>query len=606
MVKQSAVRASYNKNQLALTWLFWGGALVTLFFWATFNDPFNAPKSWILVFVGFWLFGWLLFHVKRYFQIDTLRIATIISVTYIVALSISLAVTDNAYIGFFGDYQRRTGYIEYFSLVVFFLAAAYCIRIRQLEKLESISVIVGLILGFYGLAQHFKYDFVHWNNSYNSVISTLGNPDFAGAAMAIFLILNFGVLIQKSKSKMWRLLAGLNIVVLLTVIIFSQVRQALVASVIVLVIIGIIWLYQRNKLLAYLSSASALGTLFFAVLGMLKFGPLSKYFYKVSVTYRGDYWRAGWKMFVHHPFFGVGLDRYGAYFRQYRDATQSLRRGPNLISNAAHNVPLQLAATGGIFVFLAYLILVFFIFWRGISAIRNTQGNQQILAAVIFSAWIVYQAQSLISIDNLAIAVWGYILGGAVVGISLIEITEDFKVRSRFDTQQYFSNLILIIPFVFSILFIKSELEMHSVNLIKPPSNQSDLKAYENFITRPLEFGLKDPYFQFLVAIKKAQAGDPNTAAAMLNKIVADDAKNYDAQLALAQIFEFQESWDKAILVRKRLLILDPFNSQNIFSLGQDYKSKGDVTSAKAVIPLINAFAPNSVEAKQALAILGK
>ena len=35
-------------------------------------------------------------------------------------------------------------------------------------------------------------DFVTWNNQYNAVISTVGNPNFAAAIMAIIATLNFG------------------------------------------------------------------------------------------------------------------------------------------------------------------------------------------------------------------------------------------------------------------------------------------------------------------------------------------------------------------------------------------------------------------------------
>ena len=51
---------------------------------------------------------------------------------------------------------------------------------------------------------------------------------------------------------------------------------------------------------------------------------------------------------------------------------------------------------------------------------------------------------------------------------------------------------------------------------------------------------------------------------------------------------------------------LDPYNQINLLQLGEDYKSSGDTTSAKGTIALINAFAPDSSEAKQALKDFGK
>jgi O-antigen ligase len=125
-------------------------------------------------------------------------------------------------------------------------------------------------------------------------------------------------------------------------------------------------------------------------------------------------------MFKSHPIFGVGLDRYGAYFREYRDATQSLRRGPDLVSNAAHNIPIQIAATGGIVLLIGYLLFTFFVLWRAIVALKKLKGKEQLTAAALIGAWAAYELQSMISIDNLGISVWGYLLAGAIVGISIM------------------------------------------------------------------------------------------------------------------------------------------------------------------------------------------
>ena len=46
------------------------------------------------------------------------------------------------------------------------------------------------------------------------------------------------------------------------------------------------------------------------------------------------------------------------------------------------------------------------------------------------SAWIGFQAQSLISIDNIGIAVWGWLLGGAIIGLSN-GINENLKEKEK-------------------------------------------------------------------------------------------------------------------------------------------------------------------------------
>ena len=564
-----------EESRQAMNWLVWGGSLVTLFFWTTLSDPFNAPKSWVLGIAGLWLFGWLLFQVKAQIKDRVLFWSTVLSGVYALAFLAAWLATDNKYIGFFGDYQRRTGFLAYFSLIVFLVAASYLFRIKRIILLEFAGVLVGFITGAYGLLQHFNHDFVKWNNPYNSVLSTLGNPDFAAAVMAIFLVVSFGVAIQMKQPLWLRGLAGVNVVLLLVVIVFSQVRQGLLAGALGVAIIVIVWVWQRHKIAAWALTALGLVGGLLGLAGMLNMGPLTKYFYKVSVTYRGDYWRAGWNMFVHHPLFGVGLDRFGAYFRQYRDATQVARRGPNVISNAAHDVPVQLASTGGIFVVLALLALTFFILWRGVVALRKTSGADQIVVAVIFGAWATYEAQSLISIDNLAIAIWGYILGGAVIGISVLPGTE-VKVAKATNThivQPLVSSVLALMMLIVGILFFESESAMHTLAGIAIPKQQNQLATYEQYALKPLGYGFKEPNFEVTIAGDLAGAGFAPNAITQLQGVIKSDPHNYDAQDMLSRIFEFQKNYGAAVPIRQTMVKEDPFNKTLSTQLSTDISS---------------------------------
>jgi len=583
-----------------VNWLIWGGSLVSLFFWASLNDPFNAPKSWILSIAGFWLLPWVLFQIRTQIETIPLKWATIIAGSYILALTAALMATDNKLQGIFGDYQRRTGFLSYSCLLVFFLAASYLFRLTNIEIIEKTTVLLGFIIAAYGFLQHFKLDFIHWNNPYNSVLGTLGNPDFAAAVMGIFLILAFGAAIQRTHKTWFRICSSFTAVLLLIVILFSQVRQGLLTALMGITIILLVWVHQRKKYIAYTLTGVALVTGFFAVAGMLNKGPLLKYFYKKSVTYRGDYWRAGWQMFIHHPLFGVGLDRYGAYFRQYRDASQSLRRGPNLVSNAAHDIPIQLAATGGIFVILAYLIFSLFIISRGLITLKRTHGPRQVLAATIFAAWLAYFAQSLISIDNLGIAIWGYILGGAVVGISVGLQETKSTPRKILILQPVISIFAALLMILISAQFFESELAMNRLARTAPPQNQANIAEYKQAVEKPLSSFFKEPTMVNIAAGDLAQIGDIQGALVLAKENVKSSPRFFEAQELLARIYEYEKNWKLAIPVRLYLLKIDPFNQINILQLGEDYKNIGAKVEATALAARINSFAPQSPEAKQA------
>ena len=589
-----------------LRWVIWGGALTTLIMWFSLNDSFNAPKSWVLSITAAWLFIWLLFNFRTFIQNRTLLQASGLSLAFISTFVMAWLATDNKFTGFFGLYGRKTGFLAYFSFIVFFLVAAYLIRISRLITLERTVVFLGLVLGIYGFFQHYKIDFVKWNYLYNSVLSTLGNPDFAGAIMAILLVLNFGIAIRTTHVKWFRSVAGFNVVLLVIVIIFSQARQGLLAAGLGVAFIVLVWIYQRQKRAAYiLSGLSVIGGLS-VIAAMLKMGPLTRFFYKDSVTYRGDYWRAAFRMFLHHPFFGVGLDRYGAYFTQYRDATETLRRGPMIVADAAHDVPLQLAATGGVLVLLALLLLIGFILWRGIVALRKTEGSIQLLVAAIFGAWLTYEAQSLISLDNIGIAIWGYILGGAVVGISLIGEPDELKVPSQSMAQPLISASGALVLVVLSFLFFQSERATHSLLAIIPPKDPALIKEYEAFVDKPLSYLVKEPAFEFAAVQDYRKVGDNARAVKTLTAMVSHDPRNIDALSALSDIYNSEKNWSSAIAIDKQMVKLDPFNQVTLLKLGQDLKSSGDLASARQVIALISAFAPNSAEAKQAASEFGQ
>jgi hypothetical protein len=175
---------------------------------------------------------------------------------------------------------------------------------------------------------------------------------------------------------------------------------------------------------------------------MLQIGPLERLLYKDSVSVRGYYWRAGISMLQDNLWFGVGLDNYGAFFKQYREVGYPLKYGYSLTSTNAHNVFIQHFATGGLFVGISYLLLTVFIFWRGLKSMRVFNGDERFIRSVFFVAWLAFQGQSLISIDNIGISIWGWVLGGVVVALSRepddgkLSATENQKVVRR-DKQEF-------------------------------------------------------------------------------------------------------------------------------------------------------------------------
>ena len=158
---------------------------------------------------------------------------------------------------------------------------------------------------------------------------------------------------------------------------------------------------------------------FFVVLmGTLNKGPLATILYKDSVTYRGDYWRAGWNMTLDNPIFGVGMDSYGDWYRRSRTIEATMRRGPDITSNAAHNVYLDISSYGGFPLLIIYVALMVLVVHSAIRVLKRSTSFNHVFVG-IFGGWVAFQAQSIISINQIGLAMWGWVLSGLIIGYEI-------------------------------------------------------------------------------------------------------------------------------------------------------------------------------------------
>jgi hypothetical protein len=179
-----------------------------------------------------------------------------------------------------------------------------------------------------------------------------------------------------------------------------------------------IFVNQKSRVLGYSYLALAAVSFFAVLIGTLNKGPLASLLYKDSVTYRGDYWRAGWKMTLENPIFGVGLDSYGDWYRRSRTIEATLRRGPEITSNAAHNVFLDISAYGGFPLLLIYLALMVLVVISAVKVLKRSQGFNAGFVGLV-AGWVAFHAQSIISINQIGLALWGWVLSGLIIGYEI-------------------------------------------------------------------------------------------------------------------------------------------------------------------------------------------
>jgi hypothetical protein len=283
------------------------------------------------------------------------------------------------------------------------------------------------------------------------------------------------------------------------------------------------------------------------LLDIFQKSPWSSFLYKESVSYRGDFWRAGWNMTINHPIFGVGLDGYRDNFRQYRDQV-SANRNPGAFVDSAHNAFLDISSGGGLPLLAIYTTLLIMVLVSARRVIKRSTTFEYNFAA-LFAAWVAYSAQSIISIQQIGVAIWGWVLAGAIIG---------YEINSRQHYQLKHSNkdaaevlavsagliiglIISLPPFIADAQFrssvLKGEITKIETSLERWPQNVSNM----NFASDLFRKG-----------------GFPDQALNMARKAVALNPRNYEAW---QQIFLSQNAPDaerKTALLKMREL--DPFN----------------------------------------------
>jgi O-antigen ligase len=373
----------------------------------------------------------LLFGAKKELLGLKYRKVLIVSVGFIGWSLIALFISRvNLTEGVFGVTGRQTGFLAYFALIVLMLSAVLSSNANLQNKLVRLLVLVGLVSGLYGLLQSVGGDPFDWINPYSPVFGFFGNPNFQASFMGMAAVAAVALGLKSSEKLMIRV--GFLAFALLALynIYKSKSQQGYLVFLAGVVVVGYLYVRGNSKLkklnLIYVV-ASVVG--FVAVLlDILQKSPWSSILYKESVTFRGDFWRAGWKMTLENPIFGVGLDGYRDHYRASRDLVTALRPGSDAMTDSAHNVFLDISSGGGFPLLIIYVLLVGLTIFSAIKVIRRSKGFDFGFAAVL-GAWVAYLAQSLISINQLGLAVWGWILMGSIIGYE-INTREKIEVKS--------------------------------------------------------------------------------------------------------------------------------------------------------------------------------
>jgi O-antigen ligase len=386
--------------------------VITLFILPKSNfDPVTLPKLSLLVLFISSIFLYCMFQ-NRLPSKNSLnsffgRAIIIFQVLLVTNLVFNNYALDERLFGVGG---RNSGAILYFSFSILSLL------ISQLDtKASIVTFAYALSFANFGVCLYFLIqlsgnDVFAFTTFYDAPSSTLGNPNlvsgfvgFASLTSLIFII---------NKRSIAKVLSSATLVTLsLFVVIKSNSIQGLFAFFGSFTVFTTIAIAQKNLKIALGVVFLMIPATALSILGFLGSGPLASLLATTTLFSRFDYWRAAIRMTVDSPFVGKGLDSYGDFYRQFRDLAAYNRFGESQVADSAHNIFLDLFSGGGIplgSVFLIIQIVPAILLTKKIIHFKDSDLRESLLLAI----WVGYTLQSLVSISQVGVGIWGWIMTG--------------------------------------------------------------------------------------------------------------------------------------------------------------------------------------------------
>jgi len=587
--------------------------ILCLYFNTSYADPFNAAKFSLLMILTSLIFGPTLdsYRLENYRTSRSEKIVLILVGTFILSMFVVAIFSNYKLTAFLGESQRRNGFITYFCLAILLIYVSRQIDFTNILKLYKLIQALTLFLCTYGFAQRFGYDFVKWDNPHNAIILTHGNPNFASSCLGILASISFLLIFLNSFSIKWKMLSLINSCASVLLISWSGSRQGLIVYLFSILFYIVIFFIKYRPRYKYIISFLWAGSILLVILGMLQRGPLSDVLYKGSLSARGYYWRSGIEMFKDNPITGVGLDRFAYFFKQYREVGYVNTYGFDINTSDAHSIFIQLFSTGGLFVGLSYLIFTLAVFIFGVRSLQKLDGQKFIILLVAISGWLGYQVQSLISINNIGTAIWGWYLSGIILGLSILAKKEIISAENKTLKSNSQHNRLSLYPAVISILILLPTLVLsvlinrseHAVFTNRVYSQISPAPQFSSIAISSSNSVISNPisenYYKLSAGRVLVNFGKFEEGFGAIENLIIKDPNLQAALEYMASARTFDGSYKQARDFRIQIMKIDPFNANNLLSLVEIDLKLGNLTEAQNVSKKINMIFPNSEQSKK-------
>jgi O-antigen ligase len=575
--------------------LFFTLAIVTLIAVPVFMDPFSLPK----LFAASIGSGILLIILGKYytkFLFTSIKSILIVYFLYISTIVIS-SIYSNSNLGsiLLGSWGRNNGLIVVLVMFIIFLAS---ITLNQSSQIVILLLFyLGIILSSYAWMQYYDKDFMvalfPWLKTNLFIIHlTFGNSNFASVFLAFTFTATLCVFLESIHRKLNSLYMFFSVVSIFShVLLIPKIdTQGKIAYGIGLGIVLFIYLifstFKFAKMYSFIFFSTATATGIFGLLGLRGIGPFAGMLSDNIRALNDRYfaWLAAIEMIKDFPIFGVGMNSFIDSYRLYRlpGAYEVVTQQYYMDFDNAHNTYLHIGATLGIFSLILYIILIVVITFKALKAFKNNRSNS-IFNSGLLAIWVIYLITSIVSIDYIILAIWGWVCVGTLIGNTLdhnsLNLTVDGNLKTKSKALKFnFSTNALILLALLPSLYIVPQLvnDNRIFDLIsKVPKSSSKMQMEKNIeeLTRAAE-NTKQFQLRLVIIDYLGYAGADDSVYKLSKLSVEENPNSFWAWEFLARSLESKGMLEQAKQARIRTLELDPLNQTIKSKVLEDQRTK--------------------------------
>jgi O-antigen ligase len=578
---------------------------VTWIFWPNHFEPFIFSKFILLLLLGAWTLGLIIVKSREFSGKMQYPFLSLLFVGWFGFLAIRDDVFNTS---LFGVQGRNMGLLSYLSLIVISLYFVGSSSNQLLDKTVLTFMITCLGIALYGLLQVLKIDPFDWRLVYEGIIGNFGNPNFMSVMGAFFGAASFYFVIKSKKFHLGTIgVAGILISAI--VIYFSKSTQGWIVLLIAVTPMLYLQVMRFGKLAMGIFPTFIIAFSVLGGLAIFNIGPLRRILYQESLSYRSDFWDIAWRMAKDNPLFGVGIDRYQNFYREYKTLEQVRSVGAEDFSDSAHNLYLHFAATGGFLLAILVLLINLFVAYRFVIAFK-VNADSRLEIALIFGVWLGIQGQNLISIDYPSIALWGWVFAGLGVGLSYQRVEK--PVIKEIQLGRKYVGLLVSIVMTALALFVVTPIS-NAQSLLRTgfyayvsKGDSGAIRIKNDFLKEMESKDPGNPTLPILSANSLFQDEAFEEAAAASRRAIALDSHDYRSWWFLASSLEKLEKRVEAIEAREMTVKLSPFNVANLLELGKNQLATRDLPGARETLEQIARVDANSTEFQELTSLISQ